>query len=176
MTASPVQPASAAMPSEEEVARLEKALRHAATTASNDDYTKAGSTERARHVARIMAILEAADALALFAPILAEKERELAELKGRLAVRMDYLVGLATTADRYVEAAAEARALAAEAKLAQAVEALGPFAKAAGCWDESSPDETLVFGHYPSMFGGQTELRFADFRRARSAAAMGEKR
>jgi hypothetical protein len=56
--------------------------------------------------------------LALFAPILAEKEREIAELKGRLAVRMDYLVGLATTADRHVEAAAEARALAAEAALA----------------------------------------------------------
>lgn len=124
--------APAEMPGVEEIERLERALRYAATTASNDDYTKAGTVERTRHVDRVTAMLEAADALRAFAPILAEKESLRRELHS-LAVALhrkhywhvkqwkpfDDALGLATQIDNMTAGLVpEARALAAEAALA----------------------------------------------------------
>ena len=49
--------------SETEAADLAKRLRHAVMTASNDDVTQAMTDERARHAARVAAILDAAEFL-----------------------------------------------------------------------------------------------------------------
>lgn len=56
-----------------DVAGLVGELRLAFATASNDDDTKAGSVERKRHVARLNAMLEAADALTAQAAEIADE-------------------------------------------------------------------------------------------------------
>lgn len=47
----------------QQIADLALSLRHAIVTASNDDYTRPGTQERQRHVARIDAMAAAADFL-----------------------------------------------------------------------------------------------------------------
>lgn len=56
-------------------------LRHAITTASNDDYSEVGSDKRARHVERIVAMSEAADRLEASATLERELEAARAALK-----------------------------------------------------------------------------------------------
>lgn len=51
---------------------------------------------------------------------------------------------------------------------AKALEALRPFAAAADVIGDDLPDDALLFAHFPSMFGGQTEIRVGDLRSARS--------
>lgn len=67
-----------------------------------------------------------------------------------------------------------ARADAAEAKLAQAVEALGPFASALKDNWSKQPDESPIIAG-PHAYDMRLEFTLGDFRRARAAATMGEK-
>lgn len=63
-------------PSIDAVSGLVEELRLSIATASNDDYSKAGTRERERHVARLDAMSRAASALEAQARELAEVRRE----------------------------------------------------------------------------------------------------
>lgn len=95
---------------------------------------------------------------------LAAKDAEIERLRAETDDRANAQASVESQLERQKEIAG-----ALLARVTVLEEALAPFVKAAGCWEETMPDETLVFGHYPSAFGGQTELRFSDFRRARAA-------
>jgi hypothetical protein len=56
------------------------------------------------------------------------------------------------------------------------LEALKPFAAAAAVISADLGDGELLFAHYPSLFGGETELRVGDLRRALAALAKAEGR
>lgn len=62
-----------------------------------------------------------------------------------------------------------ARATKAEAALDEARKVIEPFAKAADAIQTYIPadDSVLIFAHYPSLFGGQTEVRVGHLRAAR---------
>lgn len=108
----------------------------------------------------------AADIAALIRPAFDAKEREIEALK-KLPVIADYI----EVQDH--ARAMEARALSAEAKLAQAVEALEPFDDALGEDDDGYPDETKLTVSWRAHT--YHALTLADLRRARSASARGEK-
>lgn len=61
---------------------LSERLRHAATTAANDDYSKPMTDERRRYIDRIDTMLEAADALDANAALLREARDKIAEIIG----------------------------------------------------------------------------------------------
>jgi hypothetical protein len=96
---------------------------------------------------------------------------ELAEANGKLAGRMDYLVGLATTADKHAIAAAESATRQRDEALAAlkaSEEALRPFAKVAEQYDgvEHVRRQAALL-HY------LVDLTIEDFRRAHSALENG---
>lgn len=54
---------------------------------------------------------------------------------------------------------------------AELLAALKPFAEAAAVISDDLSDETLLFAHFPSLFGKPTELRVGTFRKAAAALA-----
>lgn len=133
--------APAAMPSEEEIEAEIRPMSYE-------------GADLAECVARI---------LALFAPILAEKERE---IERACAYHANATIGWERERGRSEEL--EARALAAEAALAKAVEALEPFARA----DRALGDELGADGTFRlETDKGYREIPREAFRRARTAYA-----
>jgi len=133
--------APAAIPSAEEIAKL----------ISGAPFPSPKSLAKARAI------------LALFAPILAEKEREIANLDSLTDIMMEtHLKEVSTwrnAADQF-----RGRALAAEAALAAAVEALAPFAD-----EKNGVMQDLLWGDQPDSATMTITCPLGQIRKAREA-------
>jgi hypothetical protein len=144
-------PAAPGIPSEEEIDRVVTGLYR-----RFKDWSKHGFTADDVTWCEVRA-----DVVALIRPAFEAKEREIADERARV--------------DRWQERWQDERdaRLSAEAKLAQAVEALEPFNDMLGEDDDGYPDDTKLTVSWRAHT--YHALTLGDLRRARTASAMGER-